>query len=55
MEKFGLDFNPPFQIFWQLSVYWTFKEDAKLLVVCNGAGRKCSVTGRENIEVNAPS
>jgi hypothetical protein len=57
MEKAGLDINPTGQIFWHLSVFWTFKEDANFLIVFSGVGSKCGVIliGRENIEVNAIS
>jgi hypothetical protein len=57
MEKFGLDFNPSGQIFWQLSVYWTFKEDANLLIAFSGTGSKRGfiLIGRDNIAVNARS
>jgi len=55
VEKFVLDLNPPDQIFWQLSIYWTFKDDVNILVVFSGAGRVCGfiLIGRENIELNA--
>lgn len=57
VEKGGLDSNPRGQIFRQLSVYWTFKEDANFLIVFSGAWNQCGfiLIGQKNIRVNARS
>lgn len=50
MEKVDLDFNPPGQIFWKLSVYWTFKKDTNWDQMWSYVYRS-----GKNIEVNARS